>query len=81
MRSVIEEGHAEINSTSLTWYWKNKYIEYLKNGKLPSDPKKSRALRTKAAWFTLSEDGTLLRKTFDGPLAICLGPGDTDYIL
>lgn len=35
MRSVIEEGHAEINFTSLTWDWRNKYIEYLKNGKLP----------------------------------------------
>nr|XP_009788356.1 PREDICTED: uncharacterized protein LOC104236174 [Nicotiana sylvestris] len=26
MRSVIEEGNAEINSTSLTWDWRNKYI-------------------------------------------------------
>ncbi|XP_070003295.1 uncharacterized protein [Nicotiana sylvestris] len=58
-RSVIEEGHTEINSTSLTWDWKNKYIEYLKNGKLPTDPKESRALRAKAARFTLDEDGTL----------------------
>ncbi|XP_070056787.1 uncharacterized protein [Nicotiana tomentosiformis] len=81
MKSVIEEGHAEINSISLTWDWRNKYIEYFKNGKLPSYSKESSALRTKAARFTLSEDGTLFRRTFDGPLAICLGPGDTDYIL
>ncbi|XP_070050882.1 uncharacterized protein [Nicotiana tomentosiformis] len=81
MRSVIEEGHTKINSTSLTWDWRNKYIEYFKNRKLPSDPKESRALHMKAARFTLSEDGTLFRRTFDGPLAICLGPGDTDYIL
>ncbi|XP_070054270.1 uncharacterized protein [Nicotiana tomentosiformis] len=80
-RSVIEEGHAEINSTSLTWDWRNKYIEYLKNGKLPLDPKESRTLRTKASRFTLAEDGTLYRRMFDGPLAIFLGPGDTDYIL
>nr|XP_009765537.1 PREDICTED: uncharacterized protein LOC104217079 [Nicotiana sylvestris] len=81
-RSVIEEVHAKINSTSLTWDWRNKYIEYLKNGKLPSDPKESRALRTKATRFTLSKDGTLFfRKMFDGELAICLGPGDTDYVL
>ncbi|XP_070004093.1 uncharacterized protein [Nicotiana sylvestris] len=78
MRSVIEEGHAEIISTSLTRYWRNKYIEYLKNGKLPSYPKDLRALRTKAPQLTLSEDGTLFRRMFDGPLAICLGPGDTD---
>ncbi|XP_070019256.1 uncharacterized protein [Nicotiana sylvestris] len=80
-RSVIEEGHAEINSTSLTWDWGNKYIEYLKNEKLPSDPKESRTLRMKVALFTLAEDGTLYRRTFDGPLAKCLGPGDTDYAL
>ncbi|XP_070034805.1 uncharacterized protein [Nicotiana tomentosiformis] len=80
-RSVIEEGHTEINSTSLTWDWRNKYIEYLGNKKLPSNPKESRALRTKAARFTLAEDGTLYRRTFDGPLTVCLGPGDTDCVL
>ncbi|XP_070049730.1 uncharacterized protein [Nicotiana tomentosiformis] len=80
IRSVIEEGHAEIKSTSLTWDWRNKYIEYLKNGKLPPDLKESRALCTKAARFTLTEDGTLFTRMFYGPLAICLGPGDTKSV-
>lgn len=35
----------------------------------------------KAARFSLSEDGTLLKRMFDGPLAICLGSGDTEYVL
>ncbi|XP_070025237.1 uncharacterized protein [Nicotiana sylvestris] len=78
---MIEKGHAEINSTSLTWNWRNKYIEYSKNGKLPSDPKESRARQTKGARFMLDEDGTLHRRTLNGPLALCLGPGDTDYVL
>ncbi|XP_070007871.1 uncharacterized protein [Nicotiana sylvestris] len=68
-RSVVEEVHTEINSTSLTWDWRNTYIEYVKDGKLPSDHKELRALRTRAARFTLYEDGTLYRRTFDGPLA------------
>ncbi|XP_070001942.1 uncharacterized protein [Nicotiana sylvestris] len=80
-RSVIKEGHAEIKSTSLTRDWRNKYIEYLKNRKLPSDPKESRILHTKAARFTLAEDGTLYRRMIDGPPAKYLGLGDTDYIL
>ncbi|XP_070022948.1 uncharacterized protein [Nicotiana sylvestris] len=80
-RFVAEEGHAEINSTSLTWDWRNKYIEYLKNGKLTSDHKESRAIRTKAARFTLDEDGILYRRTFNGPLAVCLGPGDITCVL
>ncbi|XP_070019591.1 uncharacterized protein [Nicotiana sylvestris] len=35
IRSVVEEGHAEIYSTSLIWDWRNKYVEYLKTRKLP----------------------------------------------
>ncbi|XP_070006166.1 uncharacterized protein [Nicotiana sylvestris] len=69
-RSVVEEGHAEI-----------KYINYLKHGKLPTDPKESRTLRAKEARFSLDENGTLYRRTFNGPLAVCLGPRDTDYVL
>ncbi|XP_070025449.1 uncharacterized protein [Nicotiana sylvestris] len=80
-KSVDEEGHAKIKYTSLTWDWRNKYIDYLKNGKLLSDPKKSRTLLTKVALFPLAEDGVLYRRMFDGPLEICLGPGDTDNVL
>nr|XP_009780717.1 PREDICTED: uncharacterized protein LOC104229724 [Nicotiana sylvestris] len=58
-RYVVEEGHAEINSMSLMWDWRNIYIDYLKSGKLPSDNKESRALRAKAARFALDEDRTL----------------------
>ncbi|XP_070046774.1 uncharacterized protein [Nicotiana tomentosiformis] len=81
MKSVVEEGHTKINSTSLTWDWRNKYIDYLKTRKIPSDPKESRDLHMKEARFSLSKDGTLLRRAFDGPLTICLGQGDTEYVL
>ncbi|XP_075099220.1 uncharacterized protein LOC142176060 [Nicotiana tabacum] len=80
-KSMVEEGHTKINSTSLTWDWRNKYIVYLKDGKLPADPKESRALRTKAAQFSLDKNGALYRRTSDGPLAVCLRPGDTYYVL
>ncbi|XP_070029364.1 uncharacterized protein [Nicotiana sylvestris] len=80
-KSVVEEGHAEINSTSLTWDWRNNYIDYLKDGKLPTYQKESRALQTKAAWLSLDENETLYRRTFNGSLAVCLGPDDTDYVL
>ncbi|XP_060177808.1 uncharacterized protein LOC132607742 [Lycium barbarum] len=79
-KPFIETGHAEINSTSLTWDWRNKYIDYLQTGKLPSDAKESRALQTKATRFCLV-DGQLYQRSFHGPLARCLGPGDTDYVL
>ncbi|XP_075080132.1 uncharacterized protein LOC142165489 [Nicotiana tabacum] len=80
-KPVIEEGHADISSTSLTWDWRNKYIDYLKHGKLLTDPKESRTLRARAAQFSLDKNETLYKRTFDGPMAVCLGPGDTDYVL
>ncbi|XP_070003354.1 uncharacterized protein [Nicotiana sylvestris] len=39
IKSVIEEGHAEVNSMNLTWDWRSKYIDYLKTWKFPLDPK------------------------------------------
>ncbi|XP_070025435.1 uncharacterized protein [Nicotiana sylvestris] len=80
-RSVVEQGHVEINSTSLTWDCRNKYIDYLKHGKIPADPKESRTLRAKVARFSLDENEMLYRRTFDGPLAVCLGHKDIDYVL
>ncbi|XP_070022783.1 uncharacterized protein [Nicotiana sylvestris] len=77
MDSVVEEGYAKVNSASLTWDWRNKYIDYLKIGKLSSNPKESKAMRTKASRFSLIE-GKLFRRSFFGPLARCLGPGDIE---
>nr|XP_009596879.1 uncharacterized protein LOC104092895 [Nicotiana tomentosiformis] len=54
MKSVIEEGHAEIP--------------------------KNREPFVKATRFSLAE-GALVTRTFDGPLARCLGPGETEYAL
>ncbi|XP_070055031.1 uncharacterized protein [Nicotiana tomentosiformis] len=80
MSSVIKEGYVEVNSTSLTWDWRNKYIDYLQKGQLPLDPKESRALRTKAARFSLVE-GKLCQRSFFGLLARSLGLGETDYMM
>ena len=80
LNTAIENRHAEIYTMGLTWDWRNKYIDYLRDGKLPNDPKESRSLRTKAARFCLV-DGQLYRRSFLGPLAKCLGPGETEYVM
>lgn len=80
MNLVVDEGHAEVNSTSLTWNWRNKYIDYLMKMKLTSYPKESRALHTKASRFSLVE-GNLYRRSFFMPLARCLGLGETNYAM
>ncbi|XP_070008571.1 uncharacterized protein [Nicotiana sylvestris] len=53
---------------------KNKY------GILPEDKKKAQALHPKAACYYLSQDN-LYRKMFGGPLARCLGPSQTEYVM
>ncbi|XP_059284812.1 uncharacterized protein LOC132038106 [Lycium ferocissimum] len=80
LNSSIDNSHGEVNSTSFTWDWRNKYINYLKDGKLPTDPKESRALRTKVAKYCIA-DGQLYWRSFYGPLPRCLGPGETDDVM
>ncbi|XP_070045681.1 uncharacterized protein [Nicotiana tomentosiformis] len=76
--SVLDvDGYSEVDSTNLIWDRRNKFIEYIRHGKLPKDPKASRALRTKAARYCLV-DGQLHRRSFQGPLAQCLGTLEAD---
>nr|XP_033509538.1 uncharacterized protein LOC117274382 [Nicotiana tomentosiformis] len=49
-------------------------------GILPEDKKKSQLLRQKAAWYCLIR-GNLYQKIFGGPLARCLGPSQTEYVI
>ncbi|XP_070011452.1 uncharacterized protein [Nicotiana sylvestris] len=49
-------------------------------GILPEDKKKAQALRKKAARYCLKQ-GNLYRKMFSGPLARCLGPSQTEYVI
>ncbi|XP_075077185.1 uncharacterized protein LOC142163929 [Nicotiana tabacum] len=74
------DGYFEVNSTNLVWDWRNKFIEYLRYGKLPEDPKASWAQWTKAARYCLVA-GQLYRRSFQGPLARYLGASEADYMM
>ncbi|XP_070046594.1 uncharacterized protein [Nicotiana tomentosiformis] len=78
--SLDTDGYYEVNSTSLVWDWRNEIIDYLEHGKLPEDPKSSRALRAKAACYSFKK-GQLYRKSFQGPLARCLGASEANYVM
>ncbi|XP_075101687.1 uncharacterized protein LOC142177121 [Nicotiana tabacum] len=81
MHSVLDvDGYYEVNTTNLVWDWRNTFIEYLQHGKLPEDQKASRALRTKAARYILL-GGQLYRRSFQGPLARCLGASEANYVM
>ncbi|XP_019240713.1 PREDICTED: uncharacterized protein LOC109220702 [Nicotiana attenuata] len=81
MNSVLDtDGYYEVNSTSLVWDWRNEIIDYLEHGKFPKDSKSSRALRAKAARYSFKK-GQLYRKSFQGPLARCLGASEANYVM
>ncbi|XP_070017372.1 uncharacterized protein [Nicotiana sylvestris] len=49
-------------------------------GTIPEDKKKAHALQKKAARYCLKQ-GNRYQKMFGGPLARCLGPSQTEYIM
>nr|XP_033514938.1 uncharacterized protein LOC117279502 [Nicotiana tomentosiformis] len=81
LHSVLDvDGYCEVNTTNLVWDWRNEFVEYLRHGKLPEDPEESRALRTKVApYFLMSRK--LYRRSYQGPLARCLGESEADYVI
>ncbi|XP_070039750.1 uncharacterized protein [Nicotiana tomentosiformis] len=81
LHSMLDvDDYCKINSTNLIWDWRNEFIEYLIHCKFPEDAKASRALRTKVARYSLA-DGQLYRRSFQGPLARCLGASEADYVM
>ncbi|XP_070034515.1 uncharacterized protein [Nicotiana tomentosiformis] len=81
LHSVLDvDGYCKVNSSNLVWDWRNEFVEYLRHGKLPEDPKASRALRTKVLHYCLM-DGQLYRRLYHGPLARCLGSSEANYVM
>ncbi|XP_075095278.1 uncharacterized protein LOC142173563 [Nicotiana tabacum] len=80
MKSALDINYSEVNSTSLVWEWRNEIIDNLEHGKLPLDPKASRVLRAKDARYSFKK-GQLYRKSFQGPLAWCLGASEANYFM
>nr|XP_009628438.1 uncharacterized protein LOC104118784 [Nicotiana tomentosiformis] len=81
MHSVLDvDYYYKVNANNLVWEWRNKIINYLEHGKLPDDPKASRALCTKAARYSFN-GGQLYRRSFQGPLARCLGASEAKYVI
>ncbi|XP_075084934.1 uncharacterized protein LOC142168174 [Nicotiana tabacum] len=81
MHSILDaDSYYEVNATNLVWEWRNEIIDYLEHGKLPEDHKASRALRTKSAQY-IFKGGQLYKRSFQGPLALCLGASKANYVM
>ncbi|XP_070054874.1 uncharacterized protein [Nicotiana tomentosiformis] len=77
---ALDQTKSEINFNNLTWDWRNELVNFLQDGILPEDKNKSQLLRLKAAQYCLI-CGNLYRKIFGGPLARCLEPSQTEYVM
>ncbi|XP_075085005.1 uncharacterized protein LOC142168245 [Nicotiana tabacum] len=78
--SALDQDKQEVNFNNLTWDWRNEFVNFLQHGILPEDKIKAQSLRRKAARYCLVR-GNLYRKMFGGPLARCLGPSQTEYVI
>ena len=55
-------------------------LDYLVDGKFPSDPKEASKLRARSTRFTVHR-GTLYKRGFSAPILKCVGKKDANYIL
>ncbi|XP_070003533.1 uncharacterized protein [Nicotiana sylvestris] len=78
--SVLDPYKNEVNFNNLTWDWRNEIVAFLQYGIVLEDKRKAHALRKKAARYCLKQ-GNLYRKMFGGPLARCLRPSQTEYVM
>ncbi|XP_073033913.1 uncharacterized protein [Primulina eburnea] len=60
--------------------WRTDIIDYLKEGKLPDNPREARKLKIKCSRYVMVVD-VLFRSSFAGPLLRCLSYKEADYVL
>ncbi|XP_075473968.1 uncharacterized protein LOC142505027 [Primulina tabacum] len=60
--------------------WRTDIINYLKEGKLPDNPREARKLKTKCSRYVMIGE-MLYRTSFAGPLLRCLSYQEADYVL
>ncbi|XP_070055250.1 uncharacterized protein [Nicotiana tomentosiformis] len=78
--STLDQDKHEVSFNNLTWDWRNEIVNFLQYGIVPEGKKESQVLQRKAARYCLIRDN-LYRKIFGGPLARCLGPNQTEYVM
>jgi ribonuclease HI/transposase InsO family protein len=60
--------------------WMDPIVDYLRDGKLPSDNEKARQIRAHAMQYQM-QDGVLYRRSYLGPLLKCVTPEEADFIV
>lgn len=69
----LDQTKSEVNFTSITWYWRYEFVNYLRHWMLPEVKKQSQWLRIQDGRCSLVKEN-LYQKMIDGPLAKYLDP-------
>ncbi|XP_072094196.1 uncharacterized protein [Arachis hypogaea] len=82
IQGLVKEPTVTLHITQAADYpsWMDPIIDFLENGKLSDDYKTAKALRRKAAKYTIIQ-GQLFKKELNQPLLKCLHPDQTDDVL
>lgn len=75
------EAPAEVLSITLGPSWMDEIVAFLKHDTLPSDKKVAHRVRSKAAYYWLSDNSQLYRKSFTGPYLRVIHPTEVPTIL
>ena len=60
--------------------WMDPIWDYIKDGRLPDNPKEAAKIRTRSARFT-NHKGSLYKRGFFTPILKCIAGKDTEYVL
>ncbi|XP_072066840.1 uncharacterized protein [Arachis hypogaea] len=80
IQCLVKEPTVTLHLTQADPSWIGPITDFLESGKLPNDEKTAKALRRKAAKYTIIQ-GQLFKKGLNQPLLKCLRPDQTDYVL
>ena len=79
--SIELQPPRQVKCVDLDLSWMDPIIAYVKDDKLPENKNEAHKIKLKAAWFWLSPDGKLYRKTYTGPYLQCVHPSKVEDFL
>ncbi|XP_016167896.1 uncharacterized protein LOC107610350 [Arachis ipaensis] len=80
IQGITKEPAVALHLTKISPSWMDSITDFLQNGKLPVGEKEAKALRRKAAKYTIIQ-GQLFKKGLSQPLLKCLHSDQMDYVL
>ena len=79
INTAVDVGIVVISTTEPCWV--DPIIDFLAEDRVPDNEKEANRVRRVAAWYLLSTDHKLYRRSFGGPYLLCLHPEKVNELL